>query len=454
MGGSEVDLIPSLRQGLQLLILSGLAALLVDRLFVHNAATSRVFAICCAILVLAFPLTWLLPTFVVPIPMTQTPSWLPDASVPGLVWVSLFGSGIVLATRTIFAVFRQQLRYARLTQSADRRLIDTLNALVERERGAAPPAVKLVAGAGPASGTLVADVILLPEHATTWSESTLQAVYNHELTHIRRRDDRWLLLMRVLTDLYWWLPWLKNLELRCRESIEESCDDIASQRHPQREEYLTGVLVVARDHLSLPGQSVLAGMVASGGGHLMRRVKRFGDFRFFDTEAGHVYWTCVGMLVIALVAAGVKPVVLAKSEREAASNTYTMRLSTPLPGQPSVELSVLPLSSSAILHARVAEADLFMVPLFPGLALNAGAEGEVVVRFDLAADGTVVRPVLTRSVVPELDGAAFRAVQRMRFPPIHAVNIPPVLDPSSVQRSPKDDRQLEARVNFRLNRVQ
>ena len=42
MDGSEAGLIPSLRQGLQLMILSGVGVLLADRLFRQNAATIRV----------------------------------------------------------------------------------------------------------------------------------------------------------------------------------------------------------------------------------------------------------------------------------------------------------------------------------------------------------------------------------------------------------------------------
>ena len=453
MDGSEAGLIPSLRQGLQLMILSGVGVLLADRLFRQNAATSRVFAICCAIIMLGFPLTWLLPTFVLPIPMSTPLSWLPEVSVPGFVLLILFGSGAVFAMRTMILAFRQQLRYAALVSSTDPLLVRCLRDTVDQERGGAVPAIKLVDGGGPASGTLIAGVILLPMHASTWSESTLQAVFSHELTHIRRRDDRWLLLMRVLTEVYWWMPWLKQIERRCRESIEESCDDIASQFHPRSEQYLTGVLVVARDHLSSPRQSTITGMVASGSAHLLERVRRFSGFRFFDTEAGHVYWACVGMLVISLVAAGVKPVTLPKTEPEVASDTYKLRLSTPLTGQPTVSVSILPLSSSALLQARVDAADLFM-PLFPGLALKSGNEGEVRVHFDLTADGTVVRPTVIHRIAPELDAAAIQAVRRMRFPSIHAVRVAPLLEPASVVSRTAMDRQLEARIDFRLNRAQ
>lgn len=451
--GSEAALIPSLRQGLQLLILSGLGVLLAGRLFRKNAATSRMFAICCAIMMLGFPLTWLFPTFVLPVPMSMPLSWLPEVSVPGLVPLILFGSGAVLAMRTMILVFRQQLRYAALTSSTDPLLVGCLKATVDQERGGALPVIKLVDGGGPASGTMIVDAILLPMHASTWSESTLRAVFSHELMHIRRRDDRWLLLMRVLTDVYWWMPWLKKLERRCRESIEESCDDIASEFHTGSDQYLMGVLVVARDHLSRPRQLTITGMVASGSAHLLERVRRFSGFRFFDTEAGHVYWACVGMLVTALVAAGVKPVVLAKTKPAVSSNAYALRLSTPLTGKPTVSVSILPLSSSALLQARVDSAEIF-TPLFPGLALRSGREGEVRVRFDLTADGTAVRPTVTQHMTPELDDAAVQAVRRMHFPSIHEVRVAPlVLEAVSARGLPTIDRPLEARIDFRLNRA-
>ena len=83
---------------------------------------------------LGFPLTWLLPTFVLPIPMSTPLSWLPEVSVPGFVLLILFGSGAVFAMRTMNLAFRQQLRYAALVNgcghlgplAANRALPDTL----------------------------------------------------------------------------------------------------------------------------------------------------------------------------------------------------------------------------------------------------------------------------------------------------------------------------------------
>ncbi len=452
MAGSEADLIPSLRQIVQLLILSGLSVLLVDRLFLHNPATRRIFALGCALLVLGFPLAWLMPTLVVPVPMASPPQWLPDASVPALLMVILLVSGLLLAMQTVGAALRLQLRYANLVECSDPRLLHCLISMAGNVHGGKVPALKLVSGAGPASGTLVADVILLPMHATSWSESTLRAVFSHELTHIKRHDDQWLLVMRVLTRFYWWMPWLKNLELRASESIEESCDDLASQLHPQDECYLTGVLVVARDHVQPPRPSVFAGMLASGRGHLLHRVQRFSGCRVLETEVGSVYWSCIGMLVIVLVVAGVKPVPIAERSLAMTTSLLWLPLQTGPVAQPKVELSVVPLSADPVLRTRLAGVGSFAAPMYPGIALNEGTQGEVLLQFDLAADGTVVRPVLMNSVAPELDSAALRAVSGMRYPPLHSVSSPSVLEQVSARSPLPVGRQMEARIRFLLNR--
>lgn len=52
----------------------------------------------------------------------------------------------------------------------------------------------------------------------------------HELTHIQRRDDRWLLLTRTLVLSYWWMPWLIWMDRGYLRVMEESCDDAASEQ--------------------------------------------------------------------------------------------------------------------------------------------------------------------------------------------------------------------------------
>jgi TonB family protein len=88
--------------------------------------------------------------------------------------------------------------------------------------------------------------VLLPAHASAWSPDRIQAVLSHELAHVRRRD--WLVQMGAegLRCVYWFNPlmWVTCARLRCES--EYACDDMVLGRGTEPGDYARHLMALAR----------------------------------------------------------------------------------------------------------------------------------------------------------------------------------------------------------------
>lgn len=88
--------------------------------------------------------------------------------------------------------------------------------------------------------------VMLPAAAETWTRERLSAVLMHELAHVRRRDNLWVLLSRVVSAVFWFHPlvWIMSRELR--RDAEHACDDIVLASGVRNSDYASHLVAIAR----------------------------------------------------------------------------------------------------------------------------------------------------------------------------------------------------------------
>ena len=133
----------------------------------------------------------------------------------------------------------------------------------------------------PALTVSLKPMILLPANITdTLTDAQLACALRHELTHYRRRDHLLMLLLRLLTCVYWFNPivWLMKRELM--KDMETACDSAVTARlnGAERREYAMTLLAL----FSQPcrANSVLGMALSSAEKDVERRVRGvFGAHR-------------------------------------------------------------------------------------------------------------------------------------------------------------------------------
>lgn len=133
----------------------------------------------------------------------------------------------------------------------------------------------------PALTVSLKPMILLPANITdTLADAQLACALRHELTHYRRRDHLLMLLLRLLTCVYWFNPivWLMKRELM--KDMETACDSAVTARlnGTERREYAMTLLAL----FSQPcrANSVLGMALSSAEKDAERRVRGvFGAHR-------------------------------------------------------------------------------------------------------------------------------------------------------------------------------
>ena len=100
---------------------------------------------------------------------------------------------------------------------------------------------------------IISPVLLLPEGIERHlSAAQLEAIYAHELCHVRRRDNLAAALHMLVEALFWFHPLVWWLEARLIEEREQACDEAVLQagNHPQ--DYAESILEVCKLCLASP----------------------------------------------------------------------------------------------------------------------------------------------------------------------------------------------------------
>lgn len=94
--------------------------------------------------------------------------------------------------------------------------------------------------------------VLLPSHASEWSDDRIHVVLCHELAHVRRFDWPIQIGAEAVRTVLWFNPlaWLACVYLR-RDS-EQACDDLVLERGVAAHDYATHLLELARTSRQFP----------------------------------------------------------------------------------------------------------------------------------------------------------------------------------------------------------
>ena len=197
--------------------------------------------------------------------------------------IALWVAGMAFrAAALLFGERRLHLAMAHNTLPTDARTRDIYDACCAEFGIAHKLPLQSMAGIySPALTVSPKPMILLPANITdTLTDAQLACALRHELTHYRRRDHLLMLLLRLLTCVYWFNPivWLMKRELM--KDMETACDSAVTARlnSTERREYAMTLLAL----FSQPcrANSVLGMALSSAEKDAERRVREvFGAHR-------------------------------------------------------------------------------------------------------------------------------------------------------------------------------
>lgn len=197
--------------------------------------------------------------------------------------IALWVAGMAFrAAALLFGERRLHLAMAHNTLPTDARTRDIYDACCAELGIAHKLPLQSMAGIySPALTVSLKPMILLPANITdTLTDAQLACALRHELTHYRRRDHLLMLLLRLLTCVYWFNPivWLMKRELM--KDMETACDSAVTARlnGTERREYAMTLLAL----FSQPcrANSVLGMALSSAKKDAERRVREvFGAHR-------------------------------------------------------------------------------------------------------------------------------------------------------------------------------
>ena len=197
--------------------------------------------------------------------------------------------------------------------------------------------------------------------------------------------------------------------------------------------------------------------------HLVGRVGRFARARVLELDTGGVYWAVVGILLVVTALTGVEPRLPEPVYHSAAADfSYQPVATSAAAGQTDATMpeivrhTEVPPGTDATQRQRLARPDYEPPIIYPGSALRAGVEGEVVVEFAVAHDGSVSGARVVASEPPgTFDAAALRAVKNTRYTSRYRTTFPTTTGPNqalrSSERPPGETPRVRRHFSFRLN---
>lgn len=439
------DSVLSVRECLTVVLLTVLLTLASTTAFPRNAPTRQMFMLLTVLVTVLLPLLLTAGDVSWSLAMRNPPELILDVPVPiGLLYVWLCVAAVLVGRQLVAHVLVSR-RVGRLPIIAERRIANLMREL--KRRLGVHRDVLVREGLGPCSTTVGPATVVIPSGFRDWSDNTLRATLSHELVHIRRKDDRWMLCVRLVVDVYWWMPWLRWFYGRYLDAMEESCDDQASQLFAHDVGYLDGVIEVARRSTarSLPGLPSL------GQHHLVTRIGRFGSVRDLELDTPRLYWLMLVLIFVVVLITSVHPVQLALRS-EVATPLRVVDLPETLESDRVTYSEVSSVLSNGPRGGDVA-AQLKHVryepkPIYPGTALRKRLQGDVVIEYNVTADGGVVRVSVVASHPPGVfDAAAVQALRNTRYTPVHQIrpgNVP------GLSELPVQQVRIRKHFRFRL----
>jgi hypothetical protein len=169
---------------------------------------------------------------------------------------------------------------------------------------------------------LFSPVILLPTSAATWPSERLETVLLHERSHLRRYDGLALLLARIVSALYWFLPPAWWLAARLRRECELLADETVVAAGIRPTTYAEHLLAIAREMHVPVGAVSMAARPSELGRRIEILVSRNGLPTALSGRRAAVLALVAGLLVALVACSGT---VSSRSEAAAPTNSRTNR---------------------------------------------------------------------------------------------------------------------------------
>ncbi len=360
--------------------------------------------------------------------------WLTPASLAAVLWV--FGS--VIVTGRMAGGHRRVARLARRAVPVrDARVLGRASVIVG---WLGVPHVRFMdtgVDSMPAVCGVRAPMVLLPSSAPMWSEERLDSVLVHECAHVQRRDAMWLWLAQVALMIWWWHPlmWLAVRQMRAER--EHASDDVVLAFGSRATDYAT-------DLVEMVDECDTASIDAAAAVAMARRTQLEGRvMAILNPDVNRNGRTRLATALAVVLVVGMAPLAALRAGGiDAAVPTRT--------AQDPVRVGSGIKPPIKVKHVN---------PTYPQEAIDAKAQGIVVIEALINVDGEVAEAKVIRDV-PLLSDSALQAVRQWRFTPtqVNGQTVPVIMtvtvsfrlgpDGTPVVTPPPTEPSDEARAAF------
>ena len=222
-------------------------------------------------------------------PVQQASPWAASSAQHAHIWPMVFIA--LWAVGGLVVVLRWWRRWLQIRAAARAAMPSNIHAAV--------PVLMSPALMEPGVLGAIRPVMLLPEGiAGRLSQLQLNAIVEHELCHVRRRDNLTFALHMVVEALFWFYPLVWWVGARLVEERERACDEAVLQRGNEAESYAEGILSVCRHCVESP----LPCAAGVGGSDLKKRIVRIMSERVASRlgMCRRILLGAAGILAIAL----------------------------------------------------------------------------------------------------------------------------------------------------------
>jgi beta-lactamase regulating signal transducer with metallopeptidase domain len=196
-------------------------------------------------------------------------SWDTPLDLAAILWLGGALAFFCIALLRLVSFHRALSRAALAPDAIQRRTSE----LAAQAHMAPTPVVRVTSGRTPplAWRVLYGSTILLPaELIERLLAPELDAILAHELTHLRRGDDRYRWLEFVIVTAFWWCPSAWFARRRLHEAEERCCDADVLRTFPALASHYASALLAALDCLA-PAPRHVVGTPFFNRGSLVRR---------------------------------------------------------------------------------------------------------------------------------------------------------------------------------------
>lgn len=258
--------------------------------------------------------------------------------------------------------------------------------------------------------------ILLPsESFIKMQQNDIRSVLTHELSHIYHRDQKIGFLQRFITSLNWWNPLVYTLSSTLSRAREEISDNHVLLKINSKA-YAECLVNLAEDKSFLRRFSV-ANAMASSHIPLKERVKLILS-KERNMETRFKKSTIFMLVLVSCVFLALISTYRMTFATEVNENQSSSSIANTTSDQEKADQKTGKIKSTKLVTK--------VTPIYPEQARKSGIEGTVTLELTVDKKGQVQK-VEIRESVPELDDAAFAAVEQWIYEPIIIDNEPRVV---------------------------